>query len=104
MQVELEGPGERGITFAVPRNSLMSAIDYRIFDDLLIGNFMKTTLHGVKSLYEEPGRFNFSVAKYGDNGLVESERREKSDVMPPDLEEGELEAMGDIGGDEDEES
>ncbi len=37
-------------------------------------------------------------------GLVESERREKSDAMPGDLEEGELEAMGEMGGDEDEES
>ncbi len=35
-------------------------------------------------------------------GLVESERREKPEV--PDLEEGELEVMGELGGDEDEES
>jgi hypothetical protein len=36
----------RGITFEVPRRSLLDAIEWRIFDDLLIGNFMKTTLHG----------------------------------------------------------
>ena len=35
-------------------------------------------------------------------GLVENERREKPEV--PDLEEGELEVMGELGGDEDEES
>ncbi|MFN7135137.1 MAG: MBL fold metallo-hydrolase, partial [Myxococcales bacterium] len=36
----------RGITFEVPRGSLMTAVRYRVFDDLLIGNFMKTTMHG----------------------------------------------------------
>ena len=39
-----------------------------MFDDLLIGNFMKTTLYGVESLYSP--NFNFIVAKYGDNGLA----------------------------------
>lgn len=58
-----------GITFEVPRQSLMTAVRYRIFDDLLIGNFMKTTLHGVKSLYPD---FTPYVAKYADNGLAES--------------------------------
>lgn len=72
--VGLRGPRQRGITFAVPRKSLMTAVEYRIFDDLLIGNFMKSTLHGLSSLYEEPGNFNFSVAKYGDNGLAETEQ------------------------------
>ena len=37
-------------------------------------------------------------------GLVESERRDKSDGMPPDLEESELEVMGELAGEEDEES
>ncbi len=36
----------KGITFEVPRHSLMTAVRYEVFDDLLIGNFMKTTLHG----------------------------------------------------------
>jgi hypothetical protein len=62
----MNGPRDRGITFEVPRNSLMTAVKYRFFDDLLIGNFMKTTLHGVPSLYDPP--FNFIVTKYGDNG------------------------------------
>jgi hypothetical protein len=58
----------RGLTFEVPRGSLMTAVKYEIFDDLLIGNFMKVTLHGEWG----PGRLypDFSpwVAKYGDNG------------------------------------
>jgi hypothetical protein len=63
---------KKGISFSLPRNSLMIAIEYKIFDDLLISNFMKTTLHNCKSLYEGDGNFTFNVAKYGDNGLVET--------------------------------
>ena len=37
---------KRQIMFEVPRASLMAAIRHEIFDDLLIGNFMKTTLIG----------------------------------------------------------
>jgi hypothetical protein len=40
-----------GITFEAPRQSLMTAVEYRVFDDLMIGNFMKTTLHGSAKLY-----------------------------------------------------
>jgi len=54
-----------GITFDAPRTSLMDSIRYEFFDDMLIGNFMKTTLHGHAALY--PG-FTPYVAKYGDNG------------------------------------
>src|SRR5580698_7290509 len=60
--VSLDGKKGRGITFEVPRNSLMTAVDYEIFDDLLIGNFMKTTLHKFDSLYD--GDFNFAVTKF----------------------------------------
>ena len=61
---------KKGITFEVPRKSLMKAIKWEIFDDLLIGNFMKTTFHGknFNSLYDV--EFNPIVAKYADNGLV----------------------------------
>jgi hypothetical protein len=47
----------------------MSAVRWRIFDDLLIGNFMKTTLHGPfdDGLYPD---FSPYVAKYADNGLA----------------------------------
>jgi hypothetical protein len=58
----------RGITFEAPRNSLMTSVKYEIFDDLLIGNFMKTTLHGdfgQGKLYPD---FTPYVAKYADNG------------------------------------
>jgi hypothetical protein len=59
---------KRQIMFEVPRASLMAAIRYEIFDDLLIGNFMKTTLIG-----KWPGSrlhpwFTPVVAKYADNG------------------------------------
>jgi hypothetical protein len=64
-----------GLTFEVPRNSLMTSIKYQIFDDLLIGNFMKTTVHGIKG---EPGSglypdFTPYVGKYADNGKAQSE-------------------------------
>lgn len=58
----------KGITFEAPRGSLMTAVGYEIFDDLLIGNFMRTTLHGdfgQGRLYPD---FSPYVAKYGDNG------------------------------------
>lgn len=64
--LDLGGPKGRGITFEAPRHSLMTAVRYEIFDDLLIGNFMKTVLHGgLRSLYPD---FTPYVAKYGDNG------------------------------------
>ena len=58
----------RGLTFEAPRSSLMTSVKYEIFDDLLIGNFMKVTLHGEwgpNRLYPD---FSPWVAKYGDNG------------------------------------
>ena len=48
----------------------MKAINFEIFDDLLIGNFMKTTLHNMESLYEAD--FNQYLAKYADNGRAET--------------------------------
>src|SRR5262249_5576991 len=61
-------PGRRGLTFEAPRRSFMSAIDYQVFDDLLIGNFAKVTLHGdwgKRRLYPD---FTPYVSKYADNG------------------------------------
>ncbi len=58
------------ILFEAPRKSLMSSVRNEIFDDMLIGNFMKTTLVGVQSLYPH---FTPYVGKYGDNGLARSE-------------------------------
>jgi hypothetical protein len=60
----------KGITFDVPRTSLMIAVESEIFDDLLIGNFMKTTLHGERAgLYPH---FSPYVAKYSDNGRAKT--------------------------------
>jgi hypothetical protein len=70
--IKLDGRGGKGITFSAPRQSLMQAVNYEIFDDLLIGNFMKTTLHGMRSLYDED--FNFNVSKYADNGRAQTEK------------------------------
>ena len=63
---------KKGITFEVPRHSLMRAIKFEIFDDLLIGNFMKTRLTGKwpkSMLYPE---FTPYVGKYADNGRAKS--------------------------------
>jgi L-ascorbate metabolism protein UlaG (beta-lactamase superfamily) len=61
----------RGVTFETPRASLLEAVKWKVFDDLMIGNFTKTTLHGdwrekgAGGLYPD---FNPFVAKYSDNG------------------------------------
>jgi hypothetical protein len=61
---------KQGLTFEAPRTSFMTCLEYEIFDDLLIGNFMKTTLHGgVDGLYPD---FSPYVAKYADNGGAKS--------------------------------
>ena len=59
--IDLNRRKKSGFRFHCPRNSLMTAIDYRIFDDLLIGNFMKLELINVNSLYD--GFFNFNYLK-----------------------------------------
>ena len=59
-----------GITFEVPRTSLLIAIENEIFDDLLIGNFTKTTLHNIDSLYNP--NFNLFLTKIADNGRAQS--------------------------------
>ena len=74
--IDLGGPHDRGITFEAPRNSLMTAVTYRVFDDLLGSNFMKATLHNVESLYSP--NFNFVVGKYGDNGSAETKSEIKT--------------------------
>jgi hypothetical protein len=58
----------RGVVFEVPRGSLMTSVRLEIFDDLLIGNYMRTTLlgdWGTKTLRPD---FTACVAKYADNG------------------------------------
>jgi hypothetical protein len=58
---------QRGLTFEAPRHSLVQAVTWRVFDDLLIGNFMRTIFTGrwtAPSLYPD---FTPYVAKYADN-------------------------------------
>ena len=67
--VPLDGSAtDRGITFEVPRHSLLKAIEYRTFDDLLIGNFMRTTLHGSWPASGLSADVTPYIAKYADNG------------------------------------
>ncbi len=50
----------------------MTAVAHEVFDDLLIGNFMKTTLHGTWEKSKLYPRFTPYVAKYADNGQAKS--------------------------------
>ena len=62
----------KGILFEAPRYSFMRAINFEIFDELLIGNFMRTTLVGnwpKSGLYPD---FTPFVGKYSDNGRAKS--------------------------------
>src|SRR5437764_550718 len=61
----------RGVTFFAPRQSLLEAAKHGYFDDLLIGNFMKTQLHGNASLYPFVTPL---IAKLGGNAKVYSRR------------------------------
>ena len=70
MNLKLSNRNE-GIRFSAPRNSLIYSINNKIFDDVLIGNFMKVQLINVPSLYPD---FTPFVTKYGDNGGVSSQQ------------------------------
>ncbi|MFT4516127.1 MAG: hypothetical protein ACI89X_001359 [Planctomycetota bacterium] len=70
--IDVNPEHKRGITFETPRHSLVEAVGYRAFDDILIGNFCKTTMHGdwwgrvgAAALYPH---FTPFVTKFGDNG------------------------------------
>jgi hypothetical protein len=56
----------RGIVFVVPKQSLLTTVEYGYLDDLLIGNFMKVRLINTR-LYP---RFTPLVAKIGGNAKV----------------------------------
>jgi hypothetical protein len=73
LEIPLGGPDGRGITFHVPRNSLLKAVEWEIFDDLLIGNFMRTTLHGQWPETKLARDVTPYVAKYADNGRARTE-------------------------------
>jgi hypothetical protein len=82
----------RAVTFEAPRKSLVDSVRWEIFDDLLIGNFMRTTLHGDWDSTEFGASFSPRVAKYADNGfartpeelrayLAEYRRRAPADML-----------------------
>ena len=73
LNLKFNGPKNKGISFELPRNSLVTACKYNVFDDLLIGNFMKTKLFGLQSLYDPYFNFNEIICKIGDNGLAYTE-------------------------------
>lgn len=60
-----------GVNFHVPRVPLLETVEYGYFDDLLIGNFMKTQLFGM-SLYP---LFSPRVAKLGGNAKIFTSRQ-----------------------------
>jgi hypothetical protein len=70
--IDIAREHKRGITFETPRQSLVSAVQWNAFDDILIGNFCKTTLHGdwwgkqgAAAMYPH---FTPFLTKFGDNG------------------------------------
>src|SRR5260370_9145269 len=60
-----------GIKLECPRTSLMTCIEHELFDDLLIGNYMRTTLYNVDALYPH---FTPFVATYGAHGVAKTKR------------------------------
>jgi hypothetical protein len=76
--VEFNSRGfQTGLTFEVPRSSLLTAVRYEVFEDLLIGNFMRTTLHGEKAfpVVNDVVRY---VGKYADNGRARTSEELKA--------------------------
>lgn len=71
--VDIDPSNEWGITLETPRGSLMQSVEWQIFDDLFIGNYMKTTFHGQFSM-----RHLMPVLTRGDTGGVYTEAEEKA--------------------------
>jgi len=62
-----------GVTFEAPKNSFMFSVRHNIFEDMLIGNYMRTTWHGkapASRMYPD----TLSLVKYADNGLCYTKR------------------------------
>jgi len=72
LNMKFNGPKNKGISFELPKNSLLIACKNNVFDDLLIGNFMKTKLYNLQSLYDPSANFTYEICKFGDNGNVYS--------------------------------
>ena len=74
--IDIAREHKRGVTFHTPRQSLVAAVQWNAFDDILIGNYCRTTLHGdwwgkqgAAALYPH---FTPFVTKFGDNGGAHS--------------------------------
>jgi len=70
--IDINRAHRRGISFSTPLQSLLAAVEWHAFDDLMIGNFTRTTLLGdwggrigTEALYPDFVPF---VTKFGDNG------------------------------------
>jgi L-ascorbate metabolism protein UlaG (beta-lactamase superfamily) len=72
--IDLGRGQDRGLTFEVPRNSLMTAVTYRVFDDVILSGFMRTIPHNVDFYHD----FGYAVGKYADNGCAETANELKS--------------------------
>lgn len=66
----------KGILFEVPKYSLMQTIKWNIFDDLLIGNFMKTKVIGFRGNQLYP-IFNPIIPKYYDQAQITDKKELK---------------------------
>ena len=69
LNLKFNGKKDKGISFELPKNSLLTACKYRVFDDLLGANFMKTKLYNLQNLYEPKANFTHDICKFGDNGM-----------------------------------
>lgn len=67
----------RGIVFHVPRKPLLETVEYGYFDDLLIGNFMKTRLVHTR-LYPD---FSKQVSKLGGNAKVFTRKQHREFLL-----------------------
>lgn len=74
--VDLGRKTGRSMTFEAPRGSLVEAIKLEVFDDVLISNFLKLTLHGDWGTSLAPNvlykHFTPWVVRYADNARVRS--------------------------------
>lgn len=66
------GPIDTGVLFEVPRGSLLTSVRHQIFDDLLIGNFMRTRLVGRWPSDGLAGKFGRHLTRFADNGRAYS--------------------------------
>ena len=64
--------GGVGISFEVPRGSLLTTVRHRIWEDLILGNFMRTTWHGW-SVADGMAGF-LPLVKYADQANVTTDK------------------------------